>query len=138
MRSGLRALLRLLPRGPVTRKPRFVHPHVESLEARLVPSADFLQTNLVSDVPGMAQVLDPNLINAWGLTASPTSPFWVANQGSGTSTLYNGQGQPQPAANPLIVNIPINPNDPNPQPAHGSPTGDVFNTGGTGFNVTEN
>jgi len=107
---------------------------LESLETRLVPSADFVQTNLVSDVPGMAQVLDPNLINAWGLTASATSPFWVANQGSGTSTLYNGLGQPQP----LVVNIPANPSD-NPLPARGSPTGDVFNTSGisTSFEVTD-
>jgi uncharacterized protein (TIGR03118 family) len=89
-------------------------------------SADFMQTNLVSDIPGMAQLpFDPNLVNAWGLTASPTSPFWVANQGSGTSTLYN-TSNPQTQAVPLVVHIPPNPAD-NPLPAHGSPTGDVFN-----------
>jgi uncharacterized protein (TIGR03118 family) len=99
-------------------------------------SANFVQTNLVSDVPGLAQVLDPNLVNPWGLTLGPNGPFWVANQGSGTSTLYNGLGQPQ--GGPLIVQIPINPDDPTPQPAHGSPTGDVFNTDPNGFNVTEN
>jgi uncharacterized protein (TIGR03118 family) len=94
---------------------------LECLEDRVVPSADFVQTNLVSDVPGLAQVLDPNLINAWGLTASSSSPFWVSNQGSGTSTLYNGQGVPQ--GGPLIVKIPAA----SSPTAQGSPTGDVFN-----------
>jgi uncharacterized protein (TIGR03118 family) len=106
------------------------------LEERQLLSASFVQTNLVSDISGLAQVTDPNLVNPWGLTLSSGSPFWTANQGSGTSTLYNGQGQPQ--GGPLIVNIPINPNDPTPQPAHGSPTGDVFNTDPTGFKVTAN
>jgi uncharacterized protein (TIGR03118 family) len=137
MRFSWRRLWRWLEGGPVARKPRSVRPCLESLEDRLVPAGDFVQTNLVSDLPGLAQVLDPNLVNPWGLTLSPGGgPFWVANQGSGTSTLYNGLGQPQ--GGPLIVNIPINPNDPNPQPAHGSPTGDVFNTDAGGFQVTAN
>src|SRR5690348_4616424 len=136
MRSVLRAW-RLFSRRSLERRPAVaVRPLLERLEDRLVPSSDFVQTNLVSDVPGLATVTDPNLVNAWGLTASSTSPFWVSNQGSGTSTLYNGQGQPQPAANPLIVNIPANPAD-NPPLAHGSPTGDVFNNGGsTAFDLT--
>jgi uncharacterized protein (TIGR03118 family) len=141
MPAGLRALMRLFSKTPSKRRPSSVRPWLESLEDRLVPSADFVQTNLVSDIAGLAQTFDANLINAWGLTLSPTSSFWVANQGSGTSTLYNGQGQPQPPGNnppftPLIVSIPANPAD-NPLPAHGSPTGDVFNTSGTGFNVSE-
>jgi uncharacterized protein (TIGR03118 family) len=57
-------------------------------------SADtvYLQTNLVSDIPGFAQSTDPNLKNPWGNSFSATSPFWVANAGSNTSTLYQGTG----------------------------------------------
>src|ERR1041384_4631945 len=50
----------------------------------------FQQTNLVSDVPGMAAVTDPNLVNPWGLARSSTSPWWVADNGTGLSTLYTG------------------------------------------------
>ena len=39
----------------------------------------YLQTNLVSDVPGVATTLDPNLKNPWGVSFSPTSPFWVSD-----------------------------------------------------------
>ena len=55
----------------------------------------FQQTNLVSDVPGMAHFTDPNLKNPWGISSSATSPFWVSNQVTGTSTLYNSIGKPQ-------------------------------------------
>jgi uncharacterized protein (TIGR03118 family) len=76
-------------------------------------------TRLVSDKPGVAAQTDPNLVNAWGLVAGPTSPWWVANNGTDTSTLYDGAGTPLP----LIVNV------------AGAPTGTVFN-GGSGFLVT--
>ena len=71
---------------------------------------------LVSDngVPGT--VTDPNLVNAWGLTASSTSPWWVADNGMNVSTLYNGAG----GIVPLVVNV------------GEAPTGTVFNTT-TGF-----
>ena len=58
----------------------------------------YKQTNLVSDVQGMAPVMDPNLKNPWGLTRSsttptrPGSPFWIGNNNSGTSSLYGGTG----------------------------------------------
>src|SRR5437667_12466895 len=48
--------------------------------------------NLVSDVPGAAAHLDPNLVNAWGLTAGPNTPWWVADNGTDRSTLYDGTG----------------------------------------------
>jgi uncharacterized protein (TIGR03118 family) len=79
-------------------------------------------TPLVSDVPGAAPVLDPNLVNAWGLTASSTSPFWVADNGTSVSTLYNGAGVKQA----LTVTVGTD----------SGPTGVVFNTLGSGFNVT--
>jgi uncharacterized protein (TIGR03118 family) len=73
----------------------------------------FRQINLVSDRPGWAAHTDPNLINPWGVSFSPTSPFWVSNNGTGTSTLYDSTGNPIP----LVVTTP------------GAPTGQVF-TGG--------
>jgi uncharacterized protein (TIGR03118 family) len=64
---------------------------LEPLEPRLVLSASptpYLQTNLVSDIPGLAQIPDASLVNSWGVSFSTTSPFWVSNQGTNTSTLY--------------------------------------------------
>jgi uncharacterized protein (TIGR03118 family) len=81
----------------------------------------YTQTNLVSDVPGWAATLDPNLVNAWGIDFSPTSPAWIADNGTGLSTLYTGAG----GIIPLVVTIPApSGNDPS------APTGLVFN--GTG------
>ncbi|MEA2733943.1 MAG: hypothetical protein QOE14_394, partial [Humisphaera sp.] len=81
-----------------------------------------------------AQVEDSNLVTPWGLAPSTTGPWWVANQGTGTSTLYNTSTD-QVTINPLVVDVP-------PNPGGGifpdSPTGIVFNGGGTGFNVTGN
>jgi len=47
----------------------------------------FTQTNLVSDIPGFAAVTDPNLQNPWGVSFSPTSPFWVSDQATNVATL---------------------------------------------------
>ena len=55
----------------------------------------YKQTNLVSDIAGMAPTIDPNLKNPWGITRSPSgSPWWTGNNNSGTSSLYNGTGNP--------------------------------------------
>jgi uncharacterized protein (TIGR03118 family) len=74
------------------RSPRREQPQLQTLEPRVALSSDattpYLQTNLVSDVPGLAQVTDSSLANPWGVSFSSTSPFWVSNQGSSTSTLY--------------------------------------------------
>src|ERR1700733_5820700 len=55
-----------------------------------------VQTNLVSDVPGLAScatcTTDPNLINPWGIANSATSPYWISDQGTNKSTLYFGDG----------------------------------------------
>ncbi len=53
-------------------------------------------TNLVSDVPGLATHVDPQLVNAWGLTSLPTSPWWVADNGTDVSTLYRADGTKVP------------------------------------------
>ncbi len=80
----------------------------------------YQQTNLVSDVPGWAPLTDANLVNAWGLSRSATSPWWVADNGTGVSTLYTGAG----AKIPLTVTIPSAPGETPPS----APTGTVFNS----------
>lgn len=79
----------------------------------------YLVTNLVSDLPGVAAVTDPDLVNPWGISFSPTGPFWLSDNGTGLSTLYNGVGAKQP----LIVTIP----PPVGSADGGTPTGQVFN-----------
>jgi uncharacterized protein (TIGR03118 family) len=76
----------------------------------------FTVVPLVSDQPGVAPNTDPNLVNAWGLTSGPATPWWVADNGTDKSTLYNGAGVPQA----LVVNV------------LSAPTGTVFNST-TGF-----
>lgn len=91
----------------------------------------FSFTTLVSDTAGTgALVTDPNLVNPWGIVFGPTTPVWVANNHSETSTLYDGNGKPQPAATPLIVNTPPN------GATTFDPTGIVFSSSTTDFMVT--
>ena len=73
---------------------------------------------LVSNQPSLAPMTDPDLQNAWGLTSGPTTPWWVSDNATGKSTLYNSAGVKQG----LIVTVP------------GGPTGTVFNTT-AGFNL---
>jgi uncharacterized protein (TIGR03118 family) len=83
------------------------------------PQNEFRQTNLVSDISGAAQLIDPNLKNAWGLALGPTTPLWVADNGTSVSTLYSiapGGGAAQQV--PLTVTLP---------PMDSNPTGQVFN-----------
>ena len=132
MRDLFRTGQQLLGGSSASQRTRWVRLLVERLEDRCLPSGGYLQTNLVSDLPGLARVTDPNLVNPWGLSAAPTGPFWVSDNGTGVSTLYDGQGQAQPSVSPLIVGI--------PGPAGssmGTPTGTVFN-GGPGFLVSAN
>jgi uncharacterized protein (TIGR03118 family) len=84
-------------------------------------------TNLVSDGAVPAVTIDPHLVNPWGLAHSATSPFWVNNAETGLSTLYNGAGTKLP----LEVTIPPNPGGTPP----GAPTGIVFNSTASGFQV---
>ncbi len=89
----------------------------------------YQQTNLVSDLPNIAAWMDTNLKNSWGIAFPPGGPFWIADNGTGLSTLYKGDGTPLP----LVVTIPP------PMGAMGpsAPSGLVFN--GTGdFVVSEN
>jgi uncharacterized protein (TIGR03118 family) len=76
----------------------------------------YTQTNLVSNVSGVG---DPDLINPWGIAFNPNAVVWVADNGTGVSTLYDGLGTKQG----LVVTIPsANGTD------HGTPTGITFNS----------
>jgi uncharacterized protein (TIGR03118 family) len=90
----------------------------------------FAQTVLVADqTGGIAGHTDPNLVNPWGLVIQGTAPAWVANNGTQTSTLYDGSGNPRPAT-PLVVTLAAN-------GATGfDPTGIVFNGTSTDFVVS--
>jgi len=90
--------------------------------ARDAAEGAFRQTNLVSDIPGMAPLTDPNLVNPWGISASPASPMWVSDNNAGVTTLYNGAANPPI---PLVVTIPPPPGS--AADAKGTPTGTVFN-----------
>jgi uncharacterized protein (TIGR03118 family) len=78
---------------------------------------DYHQTNLVSDIPGVARLTDPNLVNPWGMAAGPATPIWVSDNGSNVTTLYRGAIAGSALTPiPLVVGIPT-----------GAPTGQVFN-----------
>ncbi len=94
---------------------------------------NYQQTNLVSDISGMAPLTDPNLKNPWGITRSSTSPWWVANNNSGTSTLYTGAGTAVPINGDGFVTVPPPAFEPT---AVSAPTGIVFNGSATDFLVT--
>lgn len=72
-------------------------------------------------VTHIAKFFDPNLVNPWGIATSSTSPFWISDNGTSVSTLYNTAGAPQS----LVVSIP-SPGD--PLGASGTPTGIAFNS----------
>ena len=76
--------------------------------------------DLRSDTGVGGSIADGNLVNGWGITAGPTTPWWVANNGTGTSTLYRGDG----TASALVVSVP------------NGPTGTVFNGSSTAFVVS--
>jgi len=92
---------------------------------------DLKQTSLVSDgADDSALVTDPLLKNPWGLAQGATGAFWVSNQRTGTSTLYDAQGTPLPPGNQLIVSIPA------AKQAPAGPTGVIFNSS-QDFKVTK-
>src|SRR6202007_2219501 len=88
----------------------------------------YTQVNLVANTSGVAPVTDPNLVNPWGVSRTSSSPWWISDNGTGLSTLYNGAG----AINPLVVTIPkANPNS-KTFPT-GTPTGTIANASPTDF-----
>jgi uncharacterized protein (TIGR03118 family) len=96
-------------------------------------AATYLQTDLVSDIPLLATITDPLLQNSWGISHSPTSPFWVSNQVTNTATLYGVTGSTNvtrvsPNANGFVA-IPTTASGPQ------GPTGQVNNTNTASFPV---
>jgi uncharacterized protein (TIGR03118 family) len=90
-------------------------------------ATNYMATNLVSDGTIAAAHTDANLVNAWGVAFNPTGFVWVANNGTNTSTLYDGNGVPQT----LVVSIPAGTG------GSSSPTGIVYNAT-QDFKVTQN
>ncbi|HEX6449504.1 MAG TPA: TIGR03118 family protein [Trebonia sp.] len=94
-------------------------------------ASGFRQVNLVSDIPGVAPLTDPDLVNAWGLAASPGtdtapgSPLWVSDNGSDKATLYSSGTSSSVAKSGLVVGV-----------TSGAPTGQVFNTDSAGLGFT--
>jgi uncharacterized protein (TIGR03118 family) len=86
----------------------------------------YFQTNLVSNTAGMATTTDPQLLNPWGISFLPGQDFWIANNKSGTSTLYDANGNKDTA---LVVTIPVATKNPNGNCNPGCPTGNVANSG---------
>ena len=105
----------------------------------------YFQTNLVSDIPGMAELTDSNLMDPWGIALSTKSPFWISDQATGVATLYsvnNTTGVPSMV--PRVVSVPNQGGaPPSPPPAEiNGPTGQVstsasgITTAATDFNFS--
>jgi len=86
----------------------------------------YLVHNLVADQSGVADHTDPNLVNPWGNAFSATSPFWVGNNHTGTSTLYDGSGTQNTS---IVVQIP----SPGGMATGGAVTGVMINSTATAF-----
>jgi len=98
--------------------------------------ADFIQTNLVSDIAGLAKFTDQELVNPWGMSHTATSPIWTSNQGTSTATLFAVTGN-----NDVMKVAPANTNGniliPPLQTQGGlGPTGQVANTNTSSFPVS--
>jgi uncharacterized protein (TIGR03118 family) len=101
--------------------------HIFSTPSAQAQGNSYKQTNLVSDTPGMAPVIDPNLVNPWGICIIPGQDIWIADNGSptGVSSLYNAAGAEQGA---FTIAPPAGSSNP------ATPTGCVGNSAG-GFNI---
>jgi len=99
------------------------------LTASNATAQHFTRTDLTADNPNVANVpnIDPNLVNAWGMSRSSGSPWWISDNGTGLSTLYDGTG----LAQSLVVTIP----PPNGHDGASAPTGTVFNAFNGAFEV---
>jgi uncharacterized protein (TIGR03118 family) len=93
-----------------------------------VANADgFSQTDLVSNMPGLAKTTDSSLVNPWGVSFANGSPIWISDQGTQTSPLFSVTGSTGVSGPLFTVNIP-------PAGVSG-PTGQVGNASGSGFDV---
>src|SRR5690242_13399640 len=98
-------------------------------------AAPYVQTDLVSDIPGLATITEPTLVNPWGISHSATSPFWISDQGTSLTNLWAVTGQTNimkvTAVNPPTGNIMIPMTASGPQ----GPTGQVNNSNTSSFPV---
>jgi uncharacterized protein (TIGR03118 family) len=98
-------------------------------------AASYVQTNLISDVNGLAKVTDPNLVNPWGVSFRNGSPFWISDQRSNLATLYSVDGSTGTDVNNPVpvftVHIPTTLTGPQ------GPTGQVSNTNDSSFKLTD-
>ncbi|MGB9254531.1 MAG: TIGR03118 family protein [Candidatus Korobacteraceae bacterium] len=92
--------------------------------------AGYSQTNLVSNIAGVAKTNDTQLLNPWGISVLPGQDFWIADNNSGVSTLYDQNGNKDTG---LVVTIPGATSNPNGNCSPGCPTGTVANSNGTYF-----
>src|SRR5580704_19336045 len=101
--------------------------HLLSLPAAQAQVNSYKQTNLVYDTPGLAPVIDSNLVNPWGICIIPGDPFWIADNASptGVTSLYNAAGAVQGA---FAIAPPTSSSNP------ATPTGCVGNSAG-GFSL---
>src|SRR5262245_7157505 len=107
--------------------------HSDPKSASDADAAVYVQTNLVSDIGGLALATDPHLVNPWGVSFRAGSPFWISNQGTNSTTLYRvtdstDVNSPAPV---FTVNIPTTATGPQ------GPTGQVSNTNPLSFNRTD-
>ena len=84
----------------------------------------YVQTDLVSDIPGLAAITDPSLVNPWGVSFLPGSPIWVSNQGTNMAPLYPVTGSTGVSPSPFTVTSGLQ-----------GPTGQVANPMMSGFDV---
>jgi uncharacterized protein (TIGR03118 family) len=95
---------------------------ISSISPALLLADSFYQTNLVSDIPGLAAITDPNLVDPWGVSFTATSPFWISDNVTNLATLYTGT----PSINATVVSVP------------GGPTGQVNNSNTADFILSDN
>jgi len=96
----------------------------------LAQQAGYSQANLVSNIAGVGATTDTQLSNPWGISVLPGQDFWIANNNSGTSTLYDQNGNKDAG---LVVTIPGASHNPNGNCSPGCPTGTVANASGSYF-----
>ena len=126
--------MRFVPSHFVFRQPAFialtlaVYTGSAAVTLNAQTTQHYLQTNLTANQASLAPTVDAHLVNPWGLSRSSGGTWWVSDNGTGLSTLYDGSGKPQP----LVVTVP--PADPSAN-ATGSPTGTVFNGDTNSFQI---
>jgi hypothetical protein len=99
---------------------------VALMPQRTHAASGYIQHNLVSDVPLLADFTDPNLVNPWGISFTASSPFWLCDQRTGLSTVYSTAGGVF-AVSATVVTVPAGGGRTTPGPC----TGTVVNTSGS-------